>query len=580
MTAGVSALDAVRAAYDRIALVDRPEVWIFLRAQHDAEREASAIDARAAAGEPLPLAGRVLAVKDNIDVAGLPTTAACPAFAYTPAADAAVVARLRAAGCIVIGKTNLDQFATGLVGTRSPYGAVRDARRPERVSGGSSSGSAVAVALGIADLALGTDTAGSGRVPASFQGIVGLKPTRGLVPTTGVVPACRELDCVSVFAPNVVAASEALAVMVGVDPADPTGRAWPSDAPLAAPPAPRVGIPHAAVLDTLADDVRAAMEVAAHRLNAAGAELVVVDPAPLLDAGALLYGGAFVAQRYAAFGEWAASHADAMDPTVRTIVEGARDVLAHAYVSDAEQLDVLRLAARSLFAGLDALLLPTVAEQPTIDEVNADPIAVNARLGRFTNGCNLLDLCAVAVPVYEGEDGAQVGVSVFAPTFHDHVALHVAAMTTREDSTSLTLATGTPWAPGQFPLVVVGAHLTGLPLNEALTSRGARFVRECRTAASYRLVDLGGTPRRPGLVPVREGGATVSGELWLLPPAHIGSFLATVVPGLSLGPVQLDDGTAPVGFLCDSVAAGGGEDITGHGGWRTYLDHLERAGQS
>ena len=571
----VSAVEAVRAAYARIAVVDRPEVWISLREREEAELDAKDVDARVAAGEDLPLAGRLVAVKDNIDVAGLPTTAACPDFAFIPAADAPVVARLRAAGCVVLGKTNLDQFATGLVGTRSPHGAVRDSRRPAYVSGGSSSGSAVAVALGVVDLALGTDTAGSGRVPASYQGIVGLKPTRGLIPTTGVVPACRELDVVSTFAADVGLASEALAVATGVDAVDPTGRAWPADAPLAAPPAPRVGVPDEVLLATVGPDVRAAVSQAAQRLEAAGARLVVVDAGPVLAAGALLYGGAFVAQRYAAYGAWAAAHPDSMDPTVRTIVALARDIVAHDYVADVERLDVLRLASNALFADLDALLLPTVGEQPTIEEVAADPIGVNARLGRFTNGCNLLDLCAVAVPSWEGPDGAQVGVTVLAPAFHDHVAMQVAALATGESPAAVRLPAATPGTPAQFPLVVVGAHLSGLPLNHTLTSRGARLVGECRTAAAYRLVDLGGTPRRPGLVPTELGGSEVMAELWLLPPAHVGSFLATVVPGLSLGPVELADGTRPTGFLCDAGIAAHGEDITAHGGWRAYLRHLE-----
>jgi allophanate hydrolase len=572
----MSALDAVRAAYSRIAEVDRPEVWISLRPQADAEVDAIAVDRRVAAGEHLPLAGMTVAVKDNIDVAGLPTTAGCPAFAYDPTVDAPVVARLTAAGAVVLGKTNLDQFATGLVGTRSPYGAVRDSRRPDYVSGGSSSGSAVAVALGIADLALGTDTAGSGRVPASFQGIVGLKPTRGLVPTRGVVPACRELDCVSVFARDVVTSSRALAVIAGVDDADPTSRPWPTTAPLGASVAPRVGVPDGALLATLSDDVRAAVEKAAGVLEKAGAELVVVDVAPLLDAGALLYGGAFVAQRYAAFGAWAAEHGDEMDQTVRRIVAAAGEMSAHDYVADNERLDVLRIASRALFADIDAVLLPTVAEQPTIAEVQADPIAVNSRLGRFTNGCNLLDLCAVAVPVHETADGGQVGVSLFAPAFADLRTLQIAALVTDEAPDAVEL----PAAVDGFPLFVVGAHLSGMAANSALTSRGARLVGPRRTAPTYRLYDLGGEVRRPGMLRVTDGGAQVDGEVWLLPPAQVGSFLATVVAGLALGPVELDDGSRTTGFVGEAAATQGAVDITEHGGWRAYLDHEQRAGLS
>ncbi|WP_088316301.1 allophanate hydrolase [Kineosporia sp. R_H_3] len=570
---GTTAVERVRAAYVRLAAADRPEVWITLRAQADAEADAAAVDARVAAGEDLPLAGRTLAVKNNIDVAGMPTTAACPDFAFVPAADAPAVARLRAAGCVVLGATNLDQFATGLVGTRSPYGAVRDVRRPGYVSGGSSSGSAVAVALGVADLALGTDTAGSGRVPASFQGVVGLKPTRGLVPTLGVVPACRELDCVSVFAADVALARTALTVLAGPAAGDPTSRAWPASTPLGAPAAPRVGVPDEALLATLDAPVRAAVATAVGLLEAAGAAVVPVDAGPVVEAGALLYGGAFVAQRYAAFGAWADAHPGSVDPTVLRIVQAARDVPAHAYVADTERLDALRPAAAALFAGLDALLLPTVPEQPTIADVAADPIGANARLGRFTNGCNLLDLAAIAVPVHEEPDGAQVGVTLFGPAFTDHVLADVAALLTGGPSSGPAASQAVAGVPAQ-PVVLFGAHMSGLPLNPALTALGARLVGPCTTAPVYRLHDLGGAPRRPGAVRVADGGGAVDGELWLLPPAAFGPLLASIPPGLGLGAVELADGSRPVGFLCEAEAAAGAPDVTAYGGWRAYLDSL------
>ena len=566
----MNAVERVRAAYARIAAADRPEVWITLREQADVEADAAAVDARLAAGEHLPLAGRLLAVKNNIDVAGIPTTAACPGFAFAPDADAPAVARLTAAGCVVLGATNLDQFATGLVGTRSPYGAVRDVRRPQYVSGGSSSGSAVAVALGVADLALGTDTAGSGRVPASFQGIVGLKPTRGLVPTLGVVPACRELDCVSVFAADVALARTALAVLAGPADGDPTGRAWPASTPLGAPSAPRVGVPDDALLAGVEAPVRAAVATAVAALTAAGIETLPVDASPLFDAGALLYGGAFVAQRYAAFGAWADEHPDALDPTVRSIVQAARDVPAHAYVADAERLDAFRAEASALFAGLDAVLAPTVPEQPTLAAVAADPIGANARLGRFTNGCNLLNLAAPDVPVHSEPDGARVGVTLFGPAFSDHVLADLGAVVTGEPVPGAGAVTGVP----AQPVVLFGAHMRGLPLNAALTRLGARFDRVCTTAPVYRLHDLGGTPRRPGVVRAVTGGAAVEGELWLLPPAALGPLLATIPPGLGLGAVELADGTRPTGFLAEAAAVDGTPDVTAHGGWRPYLDAL------
>lgn len=318
-----SCVARVTAAYRRIAEADRPEVWITLRPEVDVLAEAAALDARLAAGEPLPLAGVLVAVKDNIDVAGLPTTAACPAFAYTPEADAPAVRRLLDAGAVVLGKTNLDQFATGLVGTRSPYGPVRNALRPEKISGGSSSGSAVAVALGIADIALGTDTAGSGRVPAALNGIVGIKPTLGLVPTTGVVPAARSYDAVTVFARTLTEAQRAVGVMTGPDDGDPRSRAWPDDVRLAAPSRPRIAVPREEDLAPLSDGGRAAFAAAVKQVEAAGATTAVVDVSPLLLAARLLYDGALVAERYAAVGEFIAGDPSAADPTVAGIILGA-----------------------------------------------------------------------------------------------------------------------------------------------------------------------------------------------------------------------------------------------------------------
>ncbi|HVW46090.1 MAG TPA: allophanate hydrolase [Solirubrobacterales bacterium] len=609
----MTAVQRVRAAYEAIAAAARPEVWITLRGEAAVLADAEAIDARVAAGEDLPLAGRTFAVKDNIDVAGLPTTAACPAYAYTPEAHSPAVARLLGAGAVLLGKTNLDQFATGLVGTRSPHGAVRDARRPEYVSGGSSSGSAVAVALGIADLALGTDTAGSGRVPAAFQGIVGVKPTRGLVPTTGVVPACRSLDCVSIFAPDLALAELVLTIIAGPDPDDPLSRTAPAEAPPAAatadlplptPPAidvgrgrsvspggpragagttggPRVGAPDPASLSDLTGEARAAFAAARDRLAAAGAEVVEVDIAPLLEAGKLLYGGAFVAERHAAVGAFVESHADEIDPTVRQIVESAASPTASQLFADLERLDAHALATRRLFADLDAILLPTTAAQPTIAAVEADPIGENAKLGAYTNCCNLLDLCAVAVPAGEA-DGGQFGVTLLAPAFHDAVAAGVASLllghsgTPSANPSSLVahratndygLAAGT----ATVELFVAGAHLSGMPLNHQLTERGARLVGEARTAPRYRLYALDTEPPKPGVVRVDSEGASLPGEIWTLAPAALGTFLAAIPQPMALGEVKLDDGRTVVGFLCEPIALAAARDITAAGGWRAYL---------
>jgi allophanate hydrolase len=564
----VTAVERVRAAYERIAAADRPEIWITLRPLADAVADAAAVDARVAAGEPLELAGMTLAVKDNIDVAGIETTAGCPAYAYAPQRTAPAVARLQQAGAVVVGKTNLDQFATGLVGTRSPYGAVRDAHRPAYVSGGSSSGSGAAVALGLVDLALGTDTAGSGRVPAAFGGIVGVKPTRGLVPIAGVVPACRSIDCVTVFAPTVAQARRAAAVMIGPHAQDGRSRAWPPDAPLAAPPAPRVGVPALEALDDLTDAARAAFAAAAQRLEEAGAELVAVDIAPYLEAGRLLYDGAFVAERHSAVGAFVQAHPDAVDPTVGAIITRAGTLTASDLGRDAERLDALGLAVGDALAGTDALLLPTTSTQPTIAAVQADPVAENTRLGRYTNGTNLLDLCAIAVPAGEA-DGGRFGVSLLAPAFHDHVVADLAQRLIGEPAPAADVAA----APG-IDLLVIGAHLAGQPLNHQLTDRGARLVAPVRTAPHYRLFALDTLPPKPGLVRVADGDAgagAILGEVWRMPPAGLATLLAELPAPMVLGRVTLEDGSAVVGFLCEPIATEGARDITALGGWRAHL---------
>ncbi|MGW1668495.1 allophanate hydrolase [Streptomyces sp. NPDC002324] len=546
-------LTRVRTAYARIEAVDRPEIWIDLRPRAEVEAEARALDARLATGTALPLAGRLVAVKGNIDVHGLPTTAGCPAYAYTPDADAPVVARLRAAGAIVLGTTNLDQFATGLVGTRSPHGAVRSAHDPSRISGGSSSGSAVAVALGIVDFALGTDTAGSGRVPAAFNGIVGLKPTRGLVPTTGVVPACASIDCVTVFARTLPEAEQALAHM-----ASPPDRVLP---PLAQrPPGPwRVAVPPREQLGELDAGWAEAYESAVTRLRAAGADVRPLDLTPFTEAAAMLYQGAFVAERYTAVGGFVdkalADGVDSLDPTVAGIITRARDIPAHQLFADQDRLSTLRARALAELADADALLLPTAPGHPTLAEVTADPLGANARLGRFTNSTNLFDLAAVAVPAGE-VNGLPFGVMLIGPAFTDTRLAGVAALLQPEAR-----------------LAVVGAHLSGQPLNSQLLSLGAQLERTTTTAPVYRLHALRTTPPKPGLVHVGEGGAAIETEIWRLPAAGLGRLLTALPRPMALGTVELSDGTRAPGFLCEPTALRDAEDITDHGGWRTYLNH-------
>jgi allophanate hydrolase len=564
----MSAVARVRAAYRRIEEVGRPEAWIALRPEPDALRDAADVESRLAAGELLPLAGATLAVKDNIDVAGLATTAACPAFAYEPEADAVAVARLSAAGAVVLGKTNLDQFATGLVGTRSPYGAVRDSRRPDRVSGGSSSGSAVAVALGIADLALGTDTAGSGRVPAAFQGIFGVKPTRGLVSTLGVVPACRSLDCVTVFARDLRTAELGIGAIEGVHPEDPGSRPWPADAPLGASGDVRIGVPTSAGLVDLTDAARATFVATARQLEIAGAELAEIDIEPLLGAGELLYDGGFVAERHAAVGRFVKAHPDEVDPVVGALISAAGGLGASAWAVDQERLAGFGLATRNLFTGLDAILLPTTTKQPLIAEVERDPFGTNAALGRYTNCVNLLDLCAIAVPAGEA-DGDCFGVSLVAPAFADRAIADMARLLV--DDPTESVPTAGSGGPEGIDLFVVGAHLRGQSLNHELTDAGARLVGADATVPSYRLFRLATEPEKPGLVRVGRGGARVPGEVWRLSPASLGQFLARLPPPMALGPVQLEAAGRVVGFCCERIALEEGEDITAAGGWVDYL---------
>ncbi|MGP4110673.1 allophanate hydrolase [Streptomyces sp. 4N509B] len=591
-----TALARVRRTLALLAESPYPEVWISVRPAGELLAEAAAVDARVAAGEELPLAGLVCAVKDNIDAAGLPTTAGCPSFAYDPEVSAPAVARLTAAGAVVVGKTNLDQFATGLVGTRSPYGAVRAVHDPRRVGGGSSSGSAAAVALGQVDLALGTDTAGSGRVPAAFQGVVGIKPTRGLVPTEGVVPAARSFDCVTVFAATLPLAEAAAAVLAGTATrgaggghgtdggnaagnADAEGgveaRAWPADAPLAAPPAPRVAVPLAAQLAPLSPTWRAAFDRAADRLRAAGATVVPVDIEPFLSAARLLYEGGFAAERHAAVGAFVEAGGDDVDPTVRAIITAAGRLPAHRYAADLARLAELRRAATARIADCAALLLPTVPEHPTLEAVAADPVGVNSRLGTYTNFVNLLDLAAVAVPA-GSVDGGPFGVTVVARAFADRVAADLAATLSpqRAAPPARSGEGGLPaWGPPGLRLAVFGAHLAGQPLNHQLTGRGARLLGPVTTAPRYRMVALPGEPPRPGLLRVPDGegggaGHALVGEVWALPPAQLGHLLATLPEPMALGRVLLDDGTSVTGFLCEAHAARGAEDISAHRDWR------------
>ncbi len=535
--------------------------------------------------------GQPFAVKDNIDVAGMPTTAGCPQYAYLPSADAEVVARLRAAGCVPVAKVNLDQFATGLVGTRSPYGTPRNPFAAERIPGGSSSGSACAVAAGLVPFALGTDTAGSGRVPAALQNLVGLKPTKGWLSTRGVVPAVRSLDCVSVFALTVDEAWRVAGIAGGYDAADPFSRQRPE---VFVPTGQlRIGVPTPAHLDGIVQPgLLARFHAAVAHVQALGHVIVTIDYAPFLAAAQLLYGGAWVAERTAAVGDFLDTQPAGADPTVAGIIRTGRHHDAVAAWRGTYALAELRRAADAQWLQMDVLLLPTVCEYPTLAEVQADPLGVNNRLGRFTNFANLLDTCALAVPAGFAE-GLPAGVSLCAPAWHDGVlarlgaALHqrqmaldgltLGALGTRLDSPSpldvsddgITVA-----------VAVFGAHLCGQPLNAQLRAWGATLVGPCVTEPVYRMhLLLGKVPgalSRPGLVRVNAGGVAVSGELWRMPAAGFGRLVASVTAPLAIGTVAIAPAAcaevgAVKGFVCEGYVAEGSLDISAYGDWRGFL---------
>ncbi|MGK8198301.1 allophanate hydrolase [Burkholderia cepacia] len=580
-------VDAIAAHFDA---GDPHHAWIRPLTHAEMTTYADALAGRDIAS--LPLYGVPFAIKDNIDLAGIPTTAACPAYAYTPDRSAPVVERLIAAGAIPVGKTNLDQFATGLSGQRSPYGACRNALDPRYASGGSSSGSAVAVALGVAAFSLGTDTAGSGRVPAAFHGLVGLKPTRGVLSTLGVVPACRSLDCVSVFAHSPADARSVFAVAQGVTEGDPYGRAWQ---PL--PDVDRVrslgqsgfGVPRADQLEFFGDEsYRAAWEAALERLRATGARIVEIDFSPFLAAARLLYEGPWVAERLAALGAFAAREPDALHPVIRTIVGGASRFSAADAFAAFDRLATLRIEAGRAWAGLDAIVMPTSATTATVDALEADPIGINSRFGYYTNFVNLLDLSAIAVPAGVCKTGAHTGLP-FGITFvgraHDDARLLDLAQAwgdgdqaVRESGDAATADAAPTESTDVVRVAVVGAHLRGEPLNGQLTQRRARFVAATTTAATYRLYALsgaasGGSVAKPGLVRVPDGGAPIAVEIWEMPVDAYGSFVAGIAAPLGIGTLTLADGSRVQGFLCESAALDEATDITRFGGWRAYRAH-------
>jgi allophanate hydrolase len=577
----------VARSYARIRDHNDPAVFISLRAEADALAEAERL---AAAGpQGCPLYGVPVAVKDNIDVAGLPTTAACPAYAYHPGRDATAVERLRRAGAIVIGKTNLDQFATGLVGVRSPYGIPRNLFRPDLIPGGSSSGSAVAVAAGLVPLALGTDTAGSGRVPAGFNNIVGLKPSLGLVPTLGVVPACRTLDCVSVFALSTDDAFIALKSIAGHDALDAFSRRRPLGEIGGMPQRVRIGVPLRGQRLFFGDRRFAdAYEAALGRCAALGASVVEIDIEPFYEAARLLYEGPWLAERYIILHPLLASAPEDIHPvTAQIIIDGETPRAVDAFTAF-YRLEELRRQRDHAFAEIDLLLLPTVPTVYTVDQILADPIGLNSRLGTYTNFVNLLDLCGLAIPSSMRDDGAPFGITLLAPAGQDAFVASVGRVLHHDSAMSLG-ALGLPQPPirplplaagkDEVAIAVVGAHLSGMPLNGELRAAGGRLLETTTTAPAYRMFALaGGGVAKPGLLRVANGeGAGIELEIWAMPAEGFGRFVAAVPPPLSIGTLTLADGRLVKGFLVEQVAVAGCQDISQYGGWRGYLAKGDRA---
>src|SRR5450432_2222766 len=576
----LSPAQTVARSFQRIRDHNDPAVFISLRDEADALAEAEALTRKDTAR--LPLYGVPVAVKDNIDVLGLPTTAACPAFAYSPAHDATSVARLREAGAIVVGKTNLDQFATGLVGVRSPYGVPRNPFNPALIPGGSSSGSAVAVSAGLVPLALGTDTAGSGRVPAMLNNIVGLKPSLGLISNAGLVPACRTLDCISVFSLTVDDAMAALSVMAGPDGADPFSRNRPLAAVTPFPEKLRLGVPRNGQLIFFGDKAsEKAYGEALKRWTSLGATLVEFDLEPFYETARLLYEGPWVAERYLVIRNLLASSPDAIHPVTREItIAGARLSAADTF-SALYRLQALRRIAERAFTNIDALVLPTAPTVYSTAQVLANPIELNSRLGTYTNFVNLLDLCGLALPAAIRSDDIPFCITLLAPAGHDAQLASIGRVFHAD--TKLTIGSKRlPQPPlamvpaglsgDEIAIAVVGAHLSGMALNNELKAFGGRLLEAAITAPDYRLYALDTSPPKPGMLRVASGaGSSIELELWALSAASFGKFVAAIPPPLSIGTIRLADGSGVKGFIVEAADVDGARDISAFGGWRAFV---------
>lgn len=551
---------------------DPNRVWIHRLPLDEIQRYVGALQDKDPAD--MPLYGIPFAIKDNIDLAGAPTTAGCPEFAYLPQQHAAVVQRLIAAGAIPIGKTNLDQFATGLNGTRSPYGACRNAYDPEYISGGSSSGSAVAVALGQVSFSLGTDTAGSGRVPAAFNNLVGVKPTRGWISTRGVVPACRSLDCVSIFALNTVDASTVLSIAVGFDEQDAYSRQMLTHRfDFGRAQSFRFGVPRADQLQFFGNqDATVLFQKSCAALEAIGGLKIEIDFSPFLNAARLLYEGPWVAERYVAIHKFFDTKQEAINPVVREIISGAKNFSAADTFDGMYRLEALRKEAAMVWDNIDCLVTPTAGTIYRITEMEADPIKLNANLGYYTNFMNLLDCAAIAVPAGFQGNGLPFGITLAAPAHQDIPLLHLTGRLLNDTKAS---SAGTEkLGVGRIRVAVCGAHLEGLPLNQQLTSRGAHLLTCTTSSVDYKLYALpGGPPFRPGMLRVAKGetGCAIEVEVWEIAACEFGSLVAGIPAPLGIGTITLANGEQVQGFVCEQYAVNNAEDITHFGGWRAYL---------
>lgn len=575
--AGTTTRDVIGQVYQTIRKVSDEAIFITLRDEIDVIAEA---DALGPFDPNKPLWGVPFAVKDNIDVYGLPTTAGCKAYSYVPSEDAFVVSKLRAAGAIVIGKTNLDQFATGLVGVRSPYGFPKNAIDPDIVPGGSSAGSGVAVAHGIVSFALGTDTAGSGRVPAALNNIVGLKPSLGAFSARGSVPACRSVETISVFALTVDDAYAAFQVGCAYDSEDAYSKHIKAPGLAPAPSSAKIAVPNTSSRIFFGDAVQSvSFEQNLDTLETAGADIVEIDFQPFYDVAKMLYEGAWVAERYTVIEDLLQSDPDAILPVTRQIIGNAERLSAADAFRGMYRLKELVRRAEDMLGDADLICAPSIPTFYSCAQLDADPVTPNSNLGTYTNFVNLMDMCALAVPTPARSDGRPGSVTLIAASGKDSLLAEVAECLEMAGARTLG-ATG--WARpertapvaavGRTTIAVCGAHMEGLPLNKDLTALGATFVRAAETAPVYRFFALsGGPPKRPGLIRSSSDGTSIAVELWSLPTENLGAFMETIPAPLGLGRVQLSDGTEEIGFLCETTGIIGAEDISDLGTWRAYL---------